>query len=593
MTRHLNTKYTLALLSGFIIFGIFLYASYSTYAYEVSNEKRIAQAEIYHVANQFASHINAEMSQVKGLESYILTYPNANLDELNLYATQLYRFKVPYLRSITVLKDTTAFFVYPHTGNEGILGTDLLYVDAQKNSVSYVKSTQHTLTSAPVNLVQGGRGVVVRYPIIHRNSEGISSYYGQISIVLDYDLLKESTGLNRLMETYEIRVESDNLTDQSKQIVYSNTDFISKEASHYSIELPSATWTFYYMPKIGWTGLSSRFWSLLILGSFLSVATAYAFWKQVSISSHLNELVEDRTKALFQTNEYLEQSLGEIEEKQAELYLVNDQLEQSIEELKETQAQLIRSEKFAALGELVAGVAHEINTPLGIGITLATYIADQHNKMKFHFVEGTLSKQQLRDYIENIDESMQAMAGSLSRSAEIISSFKNVAGEQSSLELRQVNLYDYLSDVLQNLKPKIKKTHHTIQLDCPKDLVLFQYPGAFSHILTNLVMNSLIHGFEDTDHGKILIRVSVQEDWGVLIYSDNGKGIAEEHLLQVFDPFFTTKRSQGSTGLGLHIIHNIVTQTLKGRLSLKSGPNEGFHIQIEFPLQVNPHEEDL
>jgi signal transduction histidine kinase len=298
----------------------------------------------------------------------------------------------------------------------------------------------------------------------------------------------------------------------------------------------------------------------------------------------LNNIIEERTHALIQTNEYLEHTLAEVEEKQAELFLLNDQLEQSLDHLKDTQEQLILSEKFAALGELVAGVAHEINTPLGIGITLATFVADKHHRLVKLFEAGELSKSEMKEYNDAVYEALSAMVSSLNRSAEIITSFKNVAGEQSSLELRQFNVKAYFEDVLQNLKPRIKKTPHEISLICDPEIFIYNYPGVFSHILTNFIINSLVHAFTDDKAGLITIEFYKYENNCQLIYSDNGIGISEQHTSRVFDPFYTTKKGQGSTGLGLHIVHNIVTQNLKGKIGLFTEVGKGVCFTIDFPL---------
>jgi signal transduction histidine kinase len=259
-----------------------------------------------------------------------------------------------------------------------------------------------------------------------------------------------------------------------------------------------------------------------------------------------------------------------------------------LEHLTETQEQLIQSEKFAALGELVAGVAHEINTPLGIGITLATFVEDKHHRITKLFDAGQLSKTELHEYNDSVGEALSVMVNSLNRSAEIIGSFKNVAGEQSALELRDFNVRDYLEDMLQNLKPRLKKTPYEITLICEPNLIIYNYPGLFSHILTNFIVNSLIHGFVGLDSGHITINFYKIDSHYVLTYSDNGHGISSDHIEHIFDPFYTTKKGQGSTGLGLHIVHNIVTQNLNGKISLVTSENKGVTFTIEFPLIDSP-----
>lgn len=580
----LKLKRWLAMPISLILLALFGFTVNSLYHDRLLSEKQAARGEVQAVAKQIESLISDQIYQEQGLEAFVLSSPNLTMDQLSQYSAQLYRYKQSVFRSIALIKDTTVFFVYPLAGNEGALTVDLATVPGQKDDVLFVKNQLKTKLAAPVNLVQGGRGIIIRSPIQVPEASGQLSYFGQVSLVIDYDALETVSGLKELMTRYHVIITDISSPENGERFIYGNLKAPSSQFETLQIKLPSSTWRVAYYPKIGWQAFGSN---LLLLGTgglIFSILVGFYTWRVFDLQYSLNDTVHERTLALYQTNEYLEQTLGEVEEKQAELYLVNDQLEQSLEELKATQGQLIQSEKFAALGELVAGVAHEINTPLGIGITLATYIQDQHIKLLKQFESGALSKAQLAEYLESLSESLPTMVSSLNRSAEIISSFKNVAGEQSALEIRPVNLHDFLSDVIVNLKPKFKNTAHQIMLNCPENLVLYQYPGAFSHILTNLVVNSLTHGFENQTQGKIEILVYTDQGLGYFIYSDNGRGIDSLLLDKVFDPFYTTKRSEGNTGLGMHIIHNIVTQTLKGRLELTSEVGKGINLTICFPL---------
>lgn len=581
---NLKLKRWLSLPISLILLTLFGFTVNSLYQDRLLTERQNSKNEVQAVAKQVESLISDQIFQEQGLEAYLLSKPDLTVDQLTLYATQLYRYKQSIFRSIALTKDTTVYFVYPLNGNEGALYVDLASVESQREDVLFVKDNLATKVAAPVNLVQGGRGIIIRSPIQIPDQSGHLKYYGQVSLVIDYDALQEVSGLSALLDKYQLVIRDVTHSKSHSKFIYGN---VKDSLAHFEIakiNLANTTWEVAYYPKVGWQALSTNLIILTIAGVIFSLLVGFYTWRLFELQYNLNDTVHERTLALYQTNEYLEQTLGEVEEKQAELYLLNDQLEKSLEDLKATQSQLIQSEKFAALGELVAGVAHEINTPLGIGITLATFIQDQHMKLVKQFETATLSKSQLAEYLDSLSESLPTMVASLNRSAEIISSFKNVAGEQSILELRQVNLHDFLSDVIVNLKPKFKHTQHQIVLSCPEDLVLYQYPGAFSHIVTNLVINSLTHGFENSQNGLIHIQVYTEEELGYFIYSDNGKGIEFHQLEKVFDPFYTTKRAEGNTGLGMHIIHNIVTQTLKGRVELASEKDKGIKITIVFPL---------
>ena len=335
---------------------------------------------------------------------------------------------------------------------------------------------------------------------------------------------------------------------------------------------------------------------VIVTGLFLYFFSKAQFSRILIRNSELEEHVRERTERLTSTNEYLEQTMAELEESQAELEelnaelednqdklrILNADLEQSLENLKETQEQLIISEKLTALGELVAGVAHEINTPLGVGVTLASHMSQLHRDIKKRFSNDSLHRSDLEEFLDNSEEELELLNVNLERAASLVASFKQVAVDQSSQELRKFKIYDTIQDVLKSLYPKLKKTPFQLSFSCPEELEVSSYPGAISQIITNFVMNSLIHGFSDRSEGNIQIKVEALDDKIVLFYEDDGRGIPEELLTKVFNPFFSTNKHGGSTGLGLHIVHNLVTQTLNGHISLRSKENQGCQFKIIF-----------
>ncbi|MBL8242740.1 MAG: PAS domain-containing protein [Rhodanobacteraceae bacterium] len=275
-----------------------------------------------------------------------------------------------------------------------------------------------------------------------------------------------------------------------------------------------------------------------------------------------------------------------VEERTRALKLSNRELQFTLDELKLTQRQLVESEKMAALGGLVAGIAHEINTPLGIGVTAASHLEDETRKLMKLVGEGKVSRGALDAYQSEALSSAQLILSNLRRAGQLIKSFKQVAVDQSSEQAREIDLRTYLEEVLVSLGPALKKTPHTVSIKCPENLRICTYPGAISQIVVNLVMNSLIHAFEGIEHGEIRIECeSYDEEW-LLLYRDNGIGMTEDVRLRVFDPFFTTKRGQGGSGLGLHVVYNLVTQLLRGSLDCISAPGKGVEFQIQMPKRV-------
>ncbi len=264
------------------------------------------------------------------------------------------------------------------------------------------------------------------------------------------------------------------------------------------------------------------------------------------------------------------------------------ELSQTLEDLRSTQEQLIESEKMAALGGLVAGVAHEINTPVGIGITAASSLENETRL----FVEASrkgLKRSVLKSYINTATQSSQLILNNLKRAAKLVDSFKQVAVDQTSLEKRTFAVKPYLESTLSSLEPKLKQNRfgrehsHTLNVIGDDDLILHSYPGAFSQVITNLVMNSLTHAYQPGEQGVLSFELTQLDDRLHLKYSDHGCGIPPKNLGRIFEPFFTTARNQGGTGLGLHIVYNLVTQKLAGTIRCESEVGLGTTFFIDLP----------
>ena len=264
----------------------------------------------------------------------------------------------------------------------------------------------------------------------------------------------------------------------------------------------------------------------------------------------------------------------------------------ALAELQAMQQSLIQAQKMASLSRLTAGVAHEINTPIGIGLTAATVLQGHTSGFVKAVESGTVTKTTALRYAAVAAESCALIVSNIQRAAELIQSFKQVAVDQTSGARRNFELGAYLHDVVHSLSPRLKRTAHRVTIDCPAALRLFSDPGAISQVLTNLLMNSLLHGYPDGRHGTLSLRArKLPNETIELIYSDDGSGIQAAHLDHIFDPFFTTARAAGGTGLGLHIVYNIVTQTLKGSIHVESAP--GFtRFRIRFPMSMPALEEE-
>jgi two-component system NtrC family sensor kinase len=264
-----------------------------------------------------------------------------------------------------------------------------------------------------------------------------------------------------------------------------------------------------------------------------------------------------------------------------------NELQQALNTIKETQKQLVESEKMVALGNLVAGVSHEINTPIGIGVTASSYLEQKTKDFLELYQQGKMKKSNLDDYLHTVNETMGMIQTNLVRASELVKSFKQVAVDQSVEIKRTFKIREYIEHVLLSLKPNIKKTQHKVTVFCDDDIEISSYPGAFSQILTNFIMNSLIHAYEEVDdQGTISIHITKSDHCIKIEYTDDGKGMSENVINQIFNPFFTTNRGGGGTGLGMHIVYNLVTQSLGGNIRCDSKLGVGTTFIIHIPIKI-------
>jgi len=262
---------------------------------------------------------------------------------------------------------------------------------------------------------------------------------------------------------------------------------------------------------------------------------------------------------------------------------VLDPTKQAFDELDEATDRLVQAERMAALGGLVAGVAHEINTPVGVSLTCATTLQESTRDIQRKLADGAIRKQDMTAYLETAAECSELITSNAQRAATLIQSFKQIAVDQTSEARRVFLLRPYIDEVLLSLRPNLKRTAMVVTVDCPGDIRMDTFPGPLSQVLTNLIMNAVTHAFDEGQAGNVTIEVQARDDNIVMAVRDNGRGIPPEHLTRVFDPFFTTRRGSGGTGLGLNIVYNIVTQTLGGDIRLRSTLDSGSEFTLTVP----------
>lgn len=301
----------------------------------------------------------------------------------------------------------------------------------------------------------------------------------------------------------------------------------------------------------------------LIVILFINIRRRKRGEKEIrQLNADLETRVSDRTKELQDTNYALTNTLVD---------------------LQQTRNHLVEFEKMASLGELVAGVAHEINTPVGNSITAISHLEIRTAQVNERFSNGEMKKSDLATYLDASSKVIKIIFTNLERAAQLIRSFKKIAVDQSVEERRHFELCEYMNDVLVSLKPQLKKTKHEIILNCPKDIKVYWHPGTLWQIISNLLNNSLLHAYDEDEMGTITIEISYDDGNVLLQYSDDGKGMPPEVQKKVFEPFFTTRRGTGGSGLGMHIVYNLVVFKMGGSIECMSKLGVGTVFTVKLP----------
>jgi len=284
------------------------------------------------------------------------------------------------------------------------------------------------------------------------------------------------------------------------------------------------------------------------------------------LNAELEQQVTQRTKALRESNQ---------------------ELLATLEQLHQYQGQLVESEKMASLGDMVAGIAHEVNTPIGLSVTASTLLQDKLVVMQEKFDEKSISTNEFARFLDDCGENLAIIYRNLNRAAELVTSFKQVAVDQSSEIDRTIEIRTFMHDVLTSVKPRrLDHEKFPINVHCPEQLSVTTKPGPLNQILINLIINSMIHGFDGKDSGTIDINFEMVGSELEITYRDDGNGVPFDIRRKIFDPFVTTKRGSGGSGLGLHLVYNLVTQVLGGNIHFFSEEKHGVEFIVRFPVTV-------
>jgi signal transduction histidine kinase len=402
-----------------------------------------------------------------------------------------------------------------------------------------------------------------------------------------------------------IRMRNGNTAERIPLTDLNSTLYISPSAEKtLQREEISMRYSFDWIPDIGWfivhgaaeteilqpvnnlmvisLSVAILFFLTLLILTYLSTDTI--FIKRLNVLSDAVQKFQERnfdSRAEVSGNDEVSELSRSFNSMASEIQVYANELESLVEHRTE---ELVQAEKMAALGSLVAGVAHEINTPLGIGVTSSSHILERIHHIEQSHEEEKFTKEEFKSFLRELEEIAGILQTSMGQASKLINSFKNIAVDQTNDEIREFELVSYLSEIILGLKPNLKRSNARVEVSGLYALRLNCSPGLFYQIFSNLILNSIHHGFtESANDNRIEINLSLDEKALHISYQDNGKGIPKEDQKRIFEPFFTTKRGQGGSGLGLHIIYTIVTGQFGGKIILKSSKS-GVIFQISIGL---------
>jgi signal transduction histidine kinase len=487
-------------------------------------------------------------------------------------------------------------FNEPMKGNENAFGLDLASLPSQHAAVIAARDSGEIVATGRTMLVQDATrhpGFVARAPIYRQNmpiatvEQRRAAFIGVVAIVFRVDDLMREVIEPSLLQHIALRIIDTGDSAQPAIEDPSNTLFdsrqpggltLSKRVAQGYISVAQRRWLVQYSALAG-SRYSRDITPLILIGAAGVLISALI--AALLVASRRSRMLAGQLRA---TLEEQRASLAELEQQKAHVELAHGDLSSVLETLKQAQASLITSEKLASLGALVAGIAHELNTPIGNSLLTATALSDMVNEFEKKYADGGIKRSALEAHMADTRLACGIMASSLSRAADLITSFKQVSVDQTSDKRRPFELGEVVRDTVATFAAQLRRTNCRIEVDVAPKLVLDSYPGGIGQVLSNLINNALLHAFQGQASATIVISArEIEQNQVILNFSDDGIGMAQKTLHQVFDPFFTTKMGQGGSGLGMNIVYNVVTGMLGGSISIASTPGNGTSVTIMMP----------
>ncbi len=492
-------------------------------------------------------------------------------------------------------------FNEPMKGNENAFGLDLASLPSQLEAVEAARDSGEIVATGRTVLVQDATrhpGFVARAPIYRQNmpldsvEQRRAAFIGVVAIVFRVDDLMREVIEPSLLRHLALQITDTGNADAATPLPAGpdNTLFdsgkpgvrtLTKRVAQGHINVAQRHWLVQYSALAGSRYSRDVMPPILIGAAGVLISTLIA---ALLVASRRSRTLAEQLRA---TLEEQRASLVELEQQKAHVDLAHGDLSSVLVTLKQAQTNLITSEKLASLGALVAGIAHELNTPIGNSLLTATALADMVTEFEKKYTEGGIRRSALEAHMADTRLACGIMASSLSRAADLITSFKQVSVDQTSDKRRRFELGEVVRDTVATYAAQLRRANCRIEVDVSPMLVLDSYPGGLGQVLSNLINNALLHAFDARGTPKIVISArEIEQGQVILNFSDDGVGMTPKTLHQVFDPFFTTKMGQGGSGLGMNIVYNVVTGMLGGSIGIASTPGNGTSVTIMLPKRA-------
>ena len=552
-------KKTLPFITATLVFLFFGFLIHQEFNFEHSVSKTNTKQQLQIVSANVEKIFSQSAMNINGLQAYFEQNPNFENPMLTDYANRLFDDSNRIIKTVALTQNSTIKYVYPPQGNESILNVDLLKIPSQKEKTAKVLETGTSTLLGPIEVIQGWEAFIF-ISALHFNTSSSNKPDGLLTITLDHKAIFAESGLEQLLLKYQVRLVNIE-RDFSEHVIYQSVQFNDKDTVSIEIYPYDQHWRLMVYPIGGWQIRTDILFSMIFIGIIATLSTYYLLLRLIRNNQRLDALVNERTRALIDTNEELQTSLAINEERQAELEILNNNLENTIIELKYTEQKLRTVEKMNVISELIAGIAHRVNTPIGTIQTMTSFMKKLLTDYRSLKTRSDVAVEE-SEIIANLDESLLIIERSTNKAIGIISSFKLLSSVQKDSAAEPFQLKTVLAAITAELfTQKNIKTHVFIECDCLLRTSKTIVSQAISSILT--FISEYSHHDNEITYS---FSAEIINDLCVLTLNISPVTLSQDTVAKPFEPHLLLSADSKITGLELFIAYQLITEVLSGDL---------------------------